>query len=217
MKKIDQTTWKRRDHFEFFRNYEQPFFNLCTSVEVTETHAFSRSGKLSFFLCSLFAALKAANEVEEFRTRIRGDEVIIHEAVHGGSTVFNDNQTFSFCYFLFKPDFPGFYRAAAATLNHRDQSVHLHERDDLADALIHFSVVPWVRFTGLVHPRKSGQGDSIPKIVFGKVSDEHNRRVMPISIDTHHSLVDGYHIGLFLARMQEILSAPGIHLAGHLD
>ena len=31
---IDFEAWPRRDHFAFFRDYEQPFFNVCVDVDV---------------------------------------------------------------------------------------------------------------------------------------------------------------------------------------
>src|SRR4029453_6383593 len=34
-KYIDVTTWARRDLFEFFRGFDKPSFNICTSVDCT--------------------------------------------------------------------------------------------------------------------------------------------------------------------------------------
>src|ERR1051325_5548601 len=33
--RIDVSRWKRRDHFELFRRYKQPFFSVCVDVDVT--------------------------------------------------------------------------------------------------------------------------------------------------------------------------------------
>ena len=34
------------------------------------------------------------------------------------------------------------------------------------------------------------------------------RTLMPISVEVHHALVDGVHVGKYLTRLQEALSRP---------
>nr|HRC84111.1 CatA-like O-acetyltransferase [Thermoanaerobaculia bacterium] len=75
------------------------------------------------------------------------------------------------------------------------------DRDDL----IHYSVLPWVAFTSFAHARKHNPGDSVPKIVFGRHQDRAGRRLLPVSVEVHHALVDGLHVGRFFARFQHYL------------
>ncbi|MFC4633821.1 CatA-like O-acetyltransferase [Dokdonia ponticola] len=35
MKKINLSTWKRKQHFEFFNQFEEPYFGLTVTVDVT--------------------------------------------------------------------------------------------------------------------------------------------------------------------------------------
>jgi chloramphenicol O-acetyltransferase type A len=43
--------------------------------------------------------MKAANNIAEFKMRIRGEEIIQHENVRVGSTIQYENHSFGFCYF----------------------------------------------------------------------------------------------------------------------
>ena len=79
------------------------------------------------------------------------------------------------------------------------------EPADHRDDLIHFSVLPWISFTSVSHARRLGTNDSVPKIMFGKHYEAGERRRMPVSIEAHHSLVDGLHVGRFFARFQALL------------
>ena len=72
--------------------------------------------------------------------------------------------------------------------------------------LIHFSALPWINFTSLSHARSFSWPDSCPKISYGKLLDENGKKTMPISIHVHHGLVDGYHVGLFLDRLQQLMN-----------
>jgi chloramphenicol O-acetyltransferase type A len=73
--------------------------------------------------------------------------------------------------------------------------------------LIHFSALPWINFSSLSHARSFTWPDSCPKISYGKLIDENGTKSMPVSIHVHHGLVDGYHVGLFLDALQQLMNA----------
>lgn len=207
--RLDLAGWSRRQHFEFFRRYERPWFNLCAEADVTALAArCGEPGGPSFFLASLWTSLVAANEVEELRYRLRGDEVVVHPLIHGGSTVLMPDETFAFAYFDHEPDFPTFAAAAAAELARvraGGSGLEPHpERDDL----IHYSVIPWVSFTSFSHARTRAADLSVPKIVFGRHRQVGDRRSMPLSVEVHHALVDGLHVGRFYRRFEELAARP---------
>jgi chloramphenicol O-acetyltransferase type A len=192
-RRLEIATWKRRQHFEFYRGYDNPYWNVCATVDVTRLLERCRSeGGSSFFLASLWTSLVAINEIEELRYRIRGDDVIVHEIVHGGSTVLVPDGTFRFAYFDYDPDFASF---AKGPLEARP------ERDDM----IHFTIIPWVAFTSFSHARRWGTDDSVPKVVFGRHHRDGEVDRMPVSIEVHHALVDGLHAGRFFERFQHHL------------
>ena len=94
---IDLRTWKRRDHYFWFRKYDQPFFGATVEVDVTTAWKMSRkSGAASFFLTSLFMMLNAANDVEAFRLRLRPRGVWRHDRVAVGPTIMRPDETFGF-------------------------------------------------------------------------------------------------------------------------
>lgn len=209
-REIDLATWKRRAHFDFFRGYELPFWNVTVESDVTRLLQRSTApGGPSFFLSTLHAALAAANAVEELRLRIRGgaggDQVIVHDRIHGGSTVLRPDETFAFAYFDFDPDFARFAERASDVLGEVRHRIGPLEPRPERDDLIHFSVLPWIAFTSFQHARRLQPADSVPKIVFGRHRDAGGRRLMPVSVEVHHALVDGLHVGRFFDRFQTLL------------
>lgn len=203
---LDLEAWERREHFDFFRDYDNPFFNICADVDVSSLLDRCRdSAAPSFFLTTLFLSIEAANEVEEFRYRIRGDRVVVHDVIHGASTVRGPDDTFAFAHFDFDPDFERFLRGAEEALEvtaRRERA--LEERSD-RDDLIHHSVIPWIPFTSFSHARRWQTGESIPKIVFGGFHGATGAERMPVSIEVHHALMDGLHVARFLERFQHHL------------
>ena len=94
---IDVRKWKRRDHYLWFRRYEQPFFSVTVEVDVTAGwNASRRRAAPSFFLTSLFLMLSAANAVEAFRLRLRPRGVWRHDRVAVGPAIMRTDETFGF-------------------------------------------------------------------------------------------------------------------------
>ncbi|MGH7550853.1 MAG: CatA-like O-acetyltransferase [Gemmatimonadota bacterium] len=209
-RRLDLDTWNRREHFAFYRGYDNPYFNICAPVDVTRLLERCRSeGGPSFFLASLWASMTAVNEIEELRYRIRGDDVVVHEIVHGGSTVLVPDGTFRFGYFDYNPDFERFAGDASAVLERVRARMGPLEARPERDDMIHHSIIPWVAFTSFSHARRWGTEDSVPKVVFGRHHREGDIDRMPVSIEVHHALVDGRHVGRFFERFQHHLE----HLA----
>lgn len=208
-RKLDITTWNRKSQFEFFRDYDNPYFNICSEVNVQKLYDYAEKNNLSFFITSLYLSLKAANEIDEFRCRILDNDVVVYDSVNAGSTVLNNDDTFSFCYFDYLPDLQKFHDIASKLIKESaGESAELDPRKNELN-MIHYSIIPWISFTSISHPRNFNTGDSIPKIVFGKYSRKDKSLVMPVSIEVHHSLMDGLHVGRYLELLQELYNNPG--------
>lgn len=71
---------------------------------------------------------------------------------------------------------------------------------------VHYSAILWVKFTSLSHSRNYSNEYSCPKFSFGKITLKNGKRTMPVSINVHHALMDGYHVGLFIEKFQKLLN-----------
>ncbi len=207
---LDTESWVRREQFRFFKDYDQPFFNVCVQMDVTEVLRLARSREgLPFLLVYHYLALRAANAVEPFRYRLRGDRVLVHDRIDMGTTILIDGERFAFCYFENDDNFPRFAEQANAALEAlRASGGRMEPRDD-RDDLVHCSVLPWLAFTSFSHARKRNPGDSVPKIVFGKYFEDGGRFRMPVSVEVHHALMDGLHVGRYVELLQGYFSRPG--------
>lgn len=206
---LEIETWNRRQHFEFFKGFDNPFFNVCARVNVTPLLDLVRAAEsISFFISYHFLSMRAANDVEPFRYRLRGDRVIVHDQIHAGTTLLLADESFTFVYFDYTKDFETFHTRARESLAiARAGKSRLDERED-EDDLIHHSVVPWVAFTSISHARNWGRADSVPKIAFGKYLAEGGRMMMPVSVEVHHALLDGLHVGRYFEKFEAYLANP---------
>ncbi|MBK5209463.1 MAG: hypothetical protein JJE44_08165 [Flavobacteriaceae bacterium] len=206
MKEFDVENWNRNAQYQFFKTYEDPFFNITANIEVTNLYKYCKQHHLSFSLACIFVALKSANEITEFKLRFKNDKVYLFGSVNIGSTVLNDDLTFSFCDFEFQKTISEFDVNGKIVLeNHKNGIEFNSPEDDLG--IIHCSTIPWVSFTGFKHARKGDEGlQGIPKLVFGKLFTENEIQKIPFSVEVHHALMDGYHVGLLYKKMQQYIS-----------
>lgn len=51
--------------------------------------------------------------------------------------------------------------------------------------------------TGLTNERDFNRDDSVPRVAWGRYTDTGGRKVLHISVEVNHRLVDGWHIGQF--------------------
>ena len=49
--------------------------------------------------------------------------------------------------------------------------------------------------------------DSCPKVSYGKLMLENGKKTMAMTVLAHHSLVDGYHMGLFVDELQKLMNS----------
>lgn len=208
MKKyLNIETWNRKQHFEHFNRFNDPYFAVVNHVDVTKAYQYSRDTGVSFFALYLFTCMKAINAVENMRYRIEDDKVVIHDVIHASATISREDNTFGCTFIHFSEEFEIFYenlkREKKRVLNSTDLFPPINSED-----CIYCSSLPWFSFTGHKEPHL-GIKESVPKLAFGKFEKKDDKLMMPVSIAVNHALVDGYHVGLFFKHYQEELDKIG--------
>ncbi|MEO7538535.1 MAG: CatA-like O-acetyltransferase [Pyrinomonadaceae bacterium] len=202
---LDIESWPRRSTYEFFKDYEDPFFNFTANVDVSNIYRYCKENRLAFSLSALYCSLVAANEIREFRIRLFEGRLVEFDRIDATQTILNDDETFSFAYFEMKDDVFEFNRCGKDAIQQYKELKSFDVEADRAD-LIYYSVIPWVSFTSFKHASRLNNSQTIPRIVFGKLFDEGHRKLMPLSVEANHQIMDGFHVGKFFTRYQEILS-----------
>ncbi len=207
MKEIDYKNWNRREHFEFFSKYDNPFFGIVTEIDCTEAYDLAKKNGLSFFAFYLHKSLMAVNRTEEFRLRLLDDKVVSFDKIHAATTIGRADGTFGFSHVEFSEDFSVFNESLKQEINSVRNSVGLRaDQGSAREDVIHYSTLPWFRITGVSYARNYNTDDSVPKITFGRSFLEGNTRKMAISVEAHHGLVDGIHIARFLEEFQDLMN-----------
>jgi len=209
MRILDTTTWARRDAFEYFRGFDKPFFNVCVRLDVARLKAVLAPQGGGLALACYFIALRLANAQEPFRLRLEGGQVHVHDVVHGSTTVLRaDDESFGFADLTYAEDFARFAAQARPAIEAARTSRAAFEPKPDDAARVHFTTLPWLHFTSFSHARNWGREDSVPKLAFGRAEPDGERLWMPMSVEVHHALMDGLHVGRFVQAFEAVLTSP---------
>ena len=207
MKFIQIEKWERRDHYHFFGGMDYPHFNICANLDLTVFDRFRRKQGLPFFSALLYLSSRAANGVKEFRYRIRGEAVVEHEQVSPAITVLGANRTFGYATIEYNREAKIFLERATETISRAKANPTIAE-DSHRDNVIYYTSLPWISFTAVTHPI-SLPADSTPRIAWGKYFTDGERLLLPYSVQVHHALADGLHLGDHFNLLQSLLDHPG--------
>lgn len=207
MRQINLESWPRREHFKLYTGFDHPHFGMCANVDLTKFYPAIKQRGISFSIATVYFIARAANGIPEFRQRIRLGSVVEHETVDPSTTIITKDDLFSFCTFHYSESFSIFANEAAEQIAYVKEHLTLNDlpgRDDL----LFMTSIPWVTFTSFMHPMHLNPADSIPRFAWGKLFEEGKNLKMPLSVQGHHALMDGIHIGRFYEEIQGHLNQP---------
>jgi len=201
---VDIQNWNRREHYEFFSQFDDPFWGVTVMVDVSRAYDKARQFGVSFSLWYLYLSMKAANLITPFRYRIEDGQVVLYDAIHAGPTIARPDGTFGFSFIRYQPDWKTFLPDAQKEIervkNGRGLWALVNEPN-----IIHYSTVTNLHFTALRHARHFAFGDCCPKITFGQARKENGQMSMPVSLHMHHALADGADGGKFYELFMQLL------------
>ncbi|MEA1978717.1 MAG: chloramphenicol acetyltransferase [Chloroflexota bacterium] len=211
MRQINFETWPRREHFKVFNTFEYPHFSLCANVDLTAYYPYVKQRGISFTVAIVYLLARAANAIPEFRYRIRAGEVVEHEIAHPSGTILTSDDLFTFCTFDYVENFSEFAARAAERIAYVKENPTLEDEPG-QDNLLYMTAIPWVSFTSFMHPLHLHPADSVPRFAWGKFFEEGDVLKMPLSVQGHHALMDGLHVGRYFAEVEDYLHRPEVVL-----
>lgn len=208
MKKIDMNTWKRKELYDFFSQTTNPFYMISFRVDVTELKAFTKKHNCSFYYSLVYLCNKALASVENFMYVCRKGELFLLDArtpsftdMKPGTDIFHIVSVPAEC------DILEYCESAKKASEEQQCFIDMNKE---GDHLAYFSCVPTLDLTGLTNEQNfAGEDfadDNIPRIAWGKYTEQDGRLKLTISMEVNHRFVDGVHIERFAKRLEELIN-----------
>lgn len=201
---IDEKTWERAMHCAVFRNSIEPAFCVTFEVDITNFLRKIKEQKFSFTISMVYAVCKCANEIEAFRYRFLDGKVVLFDRVDTAFTYLNpDTELFKVVNVPMQDTIEKYVEIAAKTAKEQKE----YFTGPLGNDVFQCSPMPWITYTHISHTNSGKKDNATPLFDWGKYYEKNGRTVMPISVQAHHSFVDGIHIGKFADRLQRYIDA----------
>lgn len=195
--RIDLEAWAGAEAFRFFRSYDRPHFTTTARVNVT---ALKRSG-LPIFRSSLWAIGAGLHGVPELRMRFLGDTVTLFDRIALSPTIAVEGGDFRYTYLDWSPERAGFDAHAASKIAEVRAGAPLNANSGEMDAVGYLSCLPWLDYTSLDNALP-GPDDCIPRVSWGKIVETQTGFDMAMTLQVHHALVHGVHVGAYFEAVQ---------------
>jgi len=202
---IDKSTWTRAEQFAFFRTFQRPHYAVTSRVDVTHLLALKAERGLSSYRACLFGIGAGIHGVPALRMRFRGDLVVLHDTVELSMTVPRPTGSFGYAYVPWLPDFAAF-DAQARRLIEDVAAGNALAANTARDDMAYLSCLPWLDFTGL-NNAMPGPDECIPRVSWGRFVRDGGQYSMAMTLEVHHALADGAHVGAFFTAVQGALDA----------
>ncbi|MDT3356024.1 MAG: chloramphenicol acetyltransferase, partial [Bacteroidota bacterium] len=193
----------RAQAFELWMKAPNPMVTFFKTVDVTRLVRMSRKKGYKFNMLLDWCIGKAASTIKEFYLLPVGDKLMQYDNLAVNTIVKNNTGEVSSCDILYTDDIDQFNRQyleytsmVAESRNDRDLSGEC--------MVIGTSAIIDTEIDGAV-----GMNSGIfnnPFLIWGRYRKKCLRYKLPISIQFHHTQMDGAHVGKFLANLQEVIN-----------
>ena len=201
---IDPKETTRAMAFELWMKAPNPMVTFFKTLDVTNLIRVSKRRGLKFNMLLDWCIGKAAAGVKEFYMLPVGDQLIAYDSIAVNTIVKNRTGEVSSCDILFTEDLDRFNREY---LEHTARVAQTCVDRDLSEdsMVIGTSAIIDTEIDGAV-----GMNSGIfnnPFLIWGRWRRRFLRYTLPISLQFHHTQMDGAHAGRFLERVQQEINS----------
>lgn len=206
--KIDIENWSRKPYFEQYLKNRPCTYSLTANLDITSILKYIRNENIKLYPAMIYMITTIVNRHEEFRTSIdENGNVGIWDEMNPSYTVFQkDSETFSNIWTEYNSDFNKFYESYLKDIEMYGNIKEFCPKPDAPKNTFPISSIPWITFTGFNLNLYAGANYLLPIFTMGKYFTQEGKTLLPISVQVHHAVCDGFHVSRFINECQEIIN-----------
>lgn len=203
--KIDRENWSRKEYFQHYLSDVPCTYSITVKLDITKI----KEAKQKLYPVMLYYLTTVVNRHEEFRTAFDEHGVLgVYSEMLPSYTIFHkDTETFSNIWTEYNPDLKTFCAAYEKDLFLYGKQKGLIGKPGIPLNSFPVSMLPWVTFEGFNLNLQKSYDYLLPIFTMGKYYLKNGRTVLPISIQVHHAVCDGFHVARFISELQEIIDS----------
>ena len=205
--KISLDEWSRGSLFEFYIKKMRIVMSLTVEIDVAPLLAYVKKNHLKFYPSMIWIVSKVINSHDEFKYSWDNDGNLIRwDHISPSYTVFNqEDENFSKFVTEYTDNLLEFHqRTVDDQRKYRDaRAIIGNQPENFFDV----SCLPWVKYQHFdVHVFDEGKFLA-PVVTWGKYECENGKTLMPLTMNIHHAVADGFHLSRFFTEVQELIDS----------
>ena len=201
---IDPARWPRQPYFEHYFNTVRCTYSVTANIDVSPLLERCKETGVKFNPAMIHCISAAVNRVPEMRVCFDEKDVLgtwdfmspCYAVFHRGS------ETFSNIWTAYADDFHSFHARYLADIRDYGDADAFFPKPAMPGNYFTISSVPWIDFTGF-NINVFGNGRYLrPIFTMGKYFHENGRKLLPLAVQAHHAVCDGYHVGRFFEQVR---------------
>ena len=203
---INTETWERGELFRFYIEKLRNVMSMTVDTDVTKLVSFVRAHGLKFYPTMMWAVSKAVNGRAEFRYGWKDGDLVRWDYVSPYYADFHgEDERFVKLVTEYSGDLYEFHARFLAD-RERYKDLRAFDLKEIPPNTFDVSCLPWVRYRSFdIHVFDEGRYLA-PVVTWGRFETENGKTVMPLSVNIHHAVADGWHLSRLFADVQEIIN-----------
>ncbi|MBB6674686.1 CatA-like O-acetyltransferase [Cohnella nanjingensis] len=203
---IDRARWNREPYFMHYMQQSKCTFSMTANLNATTLLERLRARNMKLYPAFLYMIVRTAHGDPAFRTSFDDQGRLGYwDRLMPCYTIFHpEDRTFSATWTAFDDDFALFHANYVRDQERFGSAKGLWARPDMPANAISISSIPWTSFTGF-HLQLYNEGEYLlPIVTGGKYFEDGRNTWLPVSLQVHHAVCDGYHASLFMNGLQQL-------------
>lgn len=202
---FDLTTWNRKEHFHHYLNTVSCRYGMTVNLDITLLRAALKKRNYKLYPAVIHLLSHCVNQHKEFRMILdQDDQLYYFDLLNPSYTIFHaDDETFSSTWTQYDPSFPAFYQNYLDDMQQYGNNHGMLARSPREDCF-DISCLPWATFTEFHLDLPDARRFLLPIFTFGKYFEQEGKILLPLSVQVHHAVCDGFHLCRFVNEFQQL-------------
>lgn len=200
---INKEDWNRKEYFEHYFSEIPCTYSMTVKLDITKI----KNSNQKLYPSMLYFITKVVNKHSEFRTAfdINGQLGIFDEMIPCYTIFHKDTETFSNIWTDYDDDYNTFSKSYEKDMKMFSSVKGMIGKPDIPDNNFPVSMIPWRTFEGFNLNLQKGYNYLLPIFTIGKYYKENDTYMVPLAIQVHHAVCDGFHVSRFINELQELI------------
>ena len=203
--KIYRDTWARKEYFEHYFSNVPCTYSMTVKLDITKI----RERQIKLYPAMLYYLTTIVNRHSEFRTSFNeNDELGIYSEMIPCYTVFHKHtETFSNLWTVYTSNIEEFLAEYENDILQYGNQKGMMAKPNVPSNNFSVSMIPWATFEGFNLNLQKGYDYLKPIFTMGRYYQKAGRTLIPLAIQVHHAVCDGFHVCRFIDELQELINS----------